>query len=246
MEQYKNKIIFFSDLDNTLIYSKRKCLNKEKEYIPIAINKKGENHSFIEKGTQDFINILMESNKIEFIPTTVRNLNSYNRSKFSKNSKINFAIINFGRTILYKNKILNEYEKYMKKLYKNIKLDNLYIKVSNFILENISKEMEIKIIENSYINISYNKLEEDEKFNNFFKKTIKEQFLTKEYYLHHNDTSFAILPIFLNKQTAVEFIIKKLHPSMTIGAGDNKSDINFLKITDFMLIPNKSQISEVI
>jgi hydroxymethylpyrimidine pyrophosphatase-like HAD family hydrolase len=93
------KIFLFSDIDDTLIQTKRKT-DFSKTTIVGAYNKEGEENSFFYEGTKRFIDKLLEAN-ITFIPTTARNLESYKRTIFYKHNKINmFNIKNTLRNIM--------------------------------------------------------------------------------------------------------------------------------------------------
>jgi hypothetical protein len=61
----------------------------------------------------------------------------------------------------------------------------------------------------------------------------------KDFYLYENGNSFALLPHFLNKKFAVEHLIKIHKPLLTIGAGDNISDLDFMQSADFKFLPDK-------
>jgi hydroxymethylpyrimidine pyrophosphatase-like HAD family hydrolase len=258
MEQYKNKIIFFTDIDDTLIQSSRKIGNKiindnkiyfnDIEYLVAGYNKKNQPHSYIKKSLYDFINILLKSKKdIIFIPTTARNLGSFNRSIFANNNDINISIINFGAEILYKNKrnlfyFDLEYRNLINNKFNslNLSLKELLYKVKNEFKDGeLIDGFEIRIIENTYISIKYNKLHQNDLLNEKIKKILN-NLINHEYILHHSDTSFSLLPYFINKKTAVSFLIEKLNPSLTFAAGDNLNDLDFMSLTDMLIIPNNN------
>ena len=88
-----NRIFFFSDIDDTLIQTKRKT-DFNKKTIVGAYDKNGDENSFFYEGTKIFIDTIIKSN-ITFIPTTARNLNSYKRTIFYNNKAIKYAILKF-------------------------------------------------------------------------------------------------------------------------------------------------------
>jgi len=51
------------------------------------------------------------------------------------------------------------------------------------------------------------------------------------------------LPNFLNKKFAVEHLIKVHNPILTLGAGDNSTDLDFMNLTDFKIVPKKVSIT---
>lgn len=243
MEQFKKKIFFFTDLDDTLIHSHRK-LQEDKEYKEAGYNKKGDPHSYICHGTYKYINALID-NGVIVIPTTARNKGAYSRSIFYDDNRINLAIIDFGANILINNQEDETYREIIEKEYENLQysLDYTYIKLLEFLSNfNLKYQIDIRVQDNHYIALSYDKLKNNNQFNEFFKNLLEESFLTDEYYLYWNNSSFSILPKFLNKNKAVKYLIKKCKPIFTMGAGDNINDLDFMKSTDMLLIPNNSQI----
>lgn len=67
--------------------------------------------------------------------------------------------------------------------------------------------------------------------------------------IHINGRNMALLPPYTQKQLAVEFLNNKLNKdnqALTLSMGDSLSDIPFMKHTDFLFIPAKSQISETL
>ncbi|MDQ7046945.1 MAG: hypothetical protein Q9M39_04755 [Sulfurovum sp.] len=233
-----NRIFFFSDIDDTLMQTRRKT-DFTKSTVVGAYTKEGEENSFFYEGTKLFIDTLIASN-IMFIPTTARNLNSYNRTVFAKNAAIKYVVLNFGGLILVDGKADREWERKMDMSYTNIMTMESLCTLLNHKLESVSMKLVIKIIDGFYISI-YNKFNLDNK--NILKE-IKENlkdFLSehKDFYLYENDNSFAILPNFLNKKFAVEYLIKNNNPILTLGAGDNMSDLDFMNLCSFRMIPKK-------
>ncbi len=69
--------------------------------------------------------------------------------------------------------------------------------------------------------------------------------LPPELALHHNGNNFALIVKGTRKHDAVRRVVKALEESgsiITIGAGDSLTDIPFLRVCDFALVPRESQI----
>ena len=231
------KIFFFTDIDDTLIQTARKT-DFTKQTVVASYDKEGKESSFFYEGTKLFIDTIIDAG-INFIPTTARNLDAYKRTLFYKNEKITYVILNFGALILVNNKEDKEWSNYMLQKYNSIPAIDTVYNALNMKFKEESLEVTIKIIDSYYISI-YNKYNLD---NKIILKKIKKQlelFLleNKQYYLYENGNSFGILPLFLNKKFAVEYLIKKELPLLTIGAGDNISDLDFMKLTNFKLLPD--------
>ena len=109
-------MVVFSDLDRSIIYSKR-FLGKDKSELEIEIYK-NENISYISKKTVKLIKQLQKN--IEFIPTTTRNIEQFKRIEFSKyDIDFKYAITSNGGNILVNGKIDSEYKDYINQKLKN-------------------------------------------------------------------------------------------------------------------------------
>ena len=66
------------------------------------------------------------------------------------------------------------------------------------------------------------------------------------YFIHANGNNLSILPRFLGKEQAVRHVLDRLPsgPRLTIGVGDSRSDIPFLRLCDFLMAPRDSQLAD--
>jgi hydroxymethylpyrimidine pyrophosphatase-like HAD family hydrolase len=236
-----NKIIIFSDIDDTLIQTKRKT-DFSKNVVVGSYNKEGEEASFFYEGTKIFIDQLISSG-ITFIPTTARNFEAYKRTIFYNNQKINFAILNFGGLILIDNVEDKEWLEHISKEYETINSMETILDTLKKYLSSNKILLTIKNIDNYYISI-YNKNQLDNEETITEIRVLLNKFVYKNdyLYLYENGNSFALLPNFLNKKFAVDYLINKLSPILSIGAGDNISDLDFMNSTDFKLVPKSSTL----
>ncbi len=233
------RIFFFSDIDDTLIQTKRKT-DFNKNTIVASYTKEGEENSFFYEGTKLLVDTIIDSG-ITFIPTTARNLASYQRTVFYKNLKIKYIILNFGGLILLDNQEDKVWTKVMNDSYKKITpLTKLYKNVLQYFKDNDLK-LQVKIIDSYYISI-YNKfnLDDQEMIKRIRENLMDFLDIEKDFYLYENGNSFAILPHFLNKKFAVKYLINRYKPILTLGAGDNISDLDFMNLTDFKIVPKEN------
>jgi predicted mannosyl-3-phosphoglycerate phosphatase (HAD superfamily) len=61
--------------------------------------------------------------------------------------------------------------------------------------------------------------------------------------LHHNANAIMVMPPWLGKDKAVEWFIANVVPAgaVTIGMGDSLSDLPFMDLCDYVLMPRKAQ-----
>jgi len=66
--------------------------------------------------------------------------------------------------------------------------------------------------------------------------------------MHRNGENMALLPAFASKLRAVEFVLARLAEQdvrpLVIGLGDSLTDLPFLRLCDYAMIPRRSQIQE--
>jgi len=238
-----NKILFFTDLDDTIIQTARK-VDKDKGKSVFAYKKDGEAGSYIYNETLLFLEKIKNAG-IELIPTTARNLDSYKRTLFCKHFAPKCIILNFGATILLSGTEDKEWKDRISDLYKKIKpIDEIVSDIGKIL--NKEYNITVKSVDNYYVSIHNKAFSGEEDVLTHIKHKLESyiDIMGGDFYIHENGNSFAILPNFINKGNAVEYIIKKRKPSLTIGAGDNPSDILFLNKMDFTMIPKKSILSQ--
>jgi hydroxymethylpyrimidine pyrophosphatase-like HAD family hydrolase len=76
--------------------------------------------------------------------------------------------------------------------------------------------------------------------------TILSDFISDDFNLYQNDNNISIVPKCIDKKNAVQYLIEKNRPKLTIGIGDSLSDWNFMDICHFKILPQKSQINKAI
>ncbi len=250
MEQQK-KIFIFSDIDDTLIQTTRK-INMDKKSKVWVVGVDNKPISYMYEGVEKLVRSTMKSKEISVIPTTARTLESYQRTAFysdeSIKENIKFVVLNFGGVILINNEIDKDWKTIIENNYQNLtlKVDKVFDDINTILTQKFSKyNLKIRLLEGFYVDILNKHHRDNIELNNQIHQII-EDYLNNEYYIYTNGSSFALLPNFLNKKHAVEYLIKKEQPILTIGAGDNKNDLDFMFATDFLLIPNGSYNAKVL
>lgn len=228
-------MIYFSDLDRTLIYS-NKFIGKEKNEICIeTLN--GEEISYISPKSIEHLKDILRVKR--FIPTTTRSIEQFNRIKF-KEYGVNFewSIVSNGGNILYKGEIVEQWKQI---LYDRLKTcGSLEYVMRSFRREygNMDGVNKLKDVDDIFFYIVVDKEIFDEN-----KIIVFREFLLEfRWNLYVNGRKIYFLPEVVTKEAAIEFLIKYLEENEFGALGDSIMDLNMLKFANKAYIPKGSYI----
>lgn len=227
-------IIFASDLDNTLIHSKRGTMKYledvggEYEFpnnLPnntiVVERKNGVPSACMSKKS---IEMLTDINKkIIFIPTTTRTIDLYNRIHIFKEIVPEYAIVSNGGTILHHGEILEEWKVEMEKRLETI-TDKFIIKEK---FNEIADETWVAELKDADGFFWYTHIKKDEiptAIFNQFTEWLSIQGWT--YSLQERKLYF--IPNEVTKEAAVEFLRSKLKVEKVVTAGDSTLDLGMV------------------
>lgn len=233
-----NSVFVFVDLDDTLFQTKRKNSNA---IIQATESPNLSTVSYMSEEQNALLNMFKKDHYTKIIPVTARDREQYFRTYISRDPFVEYASLYFGGVIMKNGKIDNYWKK---KVNLELKKTNLQINQLHSVLkERLDKKVFlINNIDDYYINIKNKNRLNYTVTNNECVKLINELELN-EYFIHHNDNNISIVPKSLDKKRAVEYLIDKEKPILTIGIGDSQSDWGFMDQCDFKIIPQYSQLN---
>jgi hydroxymethylpyrimidine pyrophosphatase-like HAD family hydrolase len=241
-----SKKILFTDLDDTLFQSKRKCPDHD-ELLPVAYLKDGTAHSFQTQAQANLLQAFMDDMIV--VPVTARNMDAFNRVKIDFKHG---AIVNFGGTILNPDGQLNE--TWLATISVRCKqfrpVLNATAEWAHSKVDLLGGGLRARVIEDHgcpfYVSIK--STEGQEPVLDDMEFMLREQLQTTDLSVHRNGNNLVAMPNWLDKRHAVEFMKTqfKTHygPITTIGMGDSLSDLGFMKQCDYMIAPSGSQIMQ--
>ena len=233
-------MIYFSDLDRTIICSK-KLITKEDNAICIE-SIDGEDISFISNEILNSLKIL-NLEKV-FIPTTTRSVQQFKRIEFNKfGLDFKYAITSNGACILKDGIPLESWKKEINKIKSNsTSMDEIINKYENdfekYIAEYIQK---FRVVEDNFFYFVLKKefVQNIEFLNDFIEYTSSNGW---DYYKNCSKVYF--LPKGMTKENAVKFLIKNELNTETISAlGDSCMDAGMLSIANKAYVPKHGDIS---
>lgn len=228
-------MIFFSDLDNTLIFGKR-WVSNENNIVGVEIKNKSEVAYMTSKGYA----LLKElSQNIHFIPTTARTIEQYNRIHIFKSSiKINYAVTTNGGNILINNKIDKTWQsKIDKKLKDSIKHDEG--KAAAIKIIGMEKIKSIKSADGIYFYAVLNKdLDRDKLYE------LNEYFSPQGISIKSVRKKLYFIPYGIDKYEACAYLIDIIGETNYYSAGDSIMDENMLSNSIMGFIPASGGLIE--
>jgi hydroxymethylpyrimidine pyrophosphatase-like HAD family hydrolase len=235
-------IVFFSDIDDTLIQSKKKCLDEPK-LTARAVDLQGKSSSYSTQQQQLLIDMC---NEHIFIPVTGRNKAATDRVNLNNSS---FQVIDHGAIILNSqgeldlgwSKILQAQaaqwqvilEKYLQEIKQCVASKQLAVRSKMITDFGYACYVSVKGSEESLSQLL----------------PITERFAKQgeNARVHFNATNMALLPPFACKKRAVLYLKEHFlaldSATLFIGLGDSNSDLDFMHTCHFQMIPQHSQIS---
>jgi HAD superfamily hydrolase (TIGR01484 family) len=228
-------MIYFSDLDRTLIYS-NKFIGKEKKEICVEIIN-GEEISYMSPKTIEYLKEILKKKK--FIPTTTRSIEQFKRIKFMEH-EINFewSIVSNGGNILYKGEIVKEWTEILTSKLKTCGSLKYIMESFKEKYENIKGINKIRDVDDAFFYIVVDENIFDESNIEVFKEFI----LEFKWNLYVNGRKIYLLPKVLTKEAAIEFLSNYLNEKEFGALGDSIMDLNMLKVASQAYIPKESHI----
>ena len=224
-------ILFFSDLDSTLIYS------GYPEHTCVEYNEAKEVTYMTAQGI-NFLKDLLVRKDFVFIPCTLRSYEQTARIGFLKNGNVPIIICDNGFSI-YENGILD-------KTWDNLMKENL----ATYPTDEIKSDIEILVSSNNICckiknnrNAFFTLIFENAESANMHYVTIAKVLKRHKYNLELQGRKIYIIPDFLDKVLAVKYLCKKFNPSLVITAGDSSVDKSFVEEGNQRIIPSHSSLN---
>lgn len=224
-------IYFCSDLDNTLIYSYRHDIGKEKILVE---TKEGKELSYMSKASYELLQAVAKEK--ELVPLTTRSLEQYTRIDFGSRVKIKYALTSNGGILLEDNKINEDWfretkeivscaEEEMQKGIELLKKD-----------ENVC--FEIRIVDEVAVFTKSNNPEAT-------MKRLKEALDTDRVDISNHGIKVYIFPKTIDKGSALRRFRKYIGGEQQfIAAGDSSFDVSMLLAADTAFCPEHLNIPE--
>ena len=229
-------MIYFSDLDRTLIYS-NKFINDETDQICIEVLN-GEEISYMSPKSIETLKDILKRKK--FIPTTTRSIEQYKRIRFGEHD-INFewSIVSNGGNILHNGKV---FEQWNNELKERLNTCTSLKTVMSYFEDNYSSVdgiLKIRDVDDIFFYIVVDREVFVDDSLNLFEAYLNES----GWSLYVNGRKIYFIPQVVTKEAAIEYLADYLNESEFEALGDSIMDINMLKLSNKGYIPGNSYIA---
>jgi len=236
-------MIFASDLDQTLIYSKNFLKNnyqnrsKVVDNVSIIEYLNGEPLSYINNELVPLLQMLDDKNC--FVPVTTRTEEQYKRIEFSRfNINPEYAITTNGAKILKDGKVDKEWEDNIRE--RMVSIEHNANDICQLIEDSISSNA-VKTIRTAEDIFSYCVLHK-EKLDYREVEELSNKLDSDDWIISLQGRKLYFMPSVINKWEATEYVCSKLGSDKVIGAGDSLLDLPLLDNADIGLVPSHGEI----
>jgi hydroxymethylpyrimidine pyrophosphatase-like HAD family hydrolase len=248
------KAIILCDLDDTLFQTKRKMIeNGITPHLMAALDRELKPRSFMSDAQANLVDWLLSTSEV--IPVTARGSDEFDRISIPFDS---YKIACHGAMILNPDNQPNvEWQALVNKQMDSltVSLEALKVKIDEIIDRSTANDEDVidawcRINEENdrpiYLVCKVrNSLDEAQLAKLAIQ--VEQEFGLNEFYIHRNRNNLAFLPKFISKANASKFLLEQLltcDGRPILGFGDSLSDLPFMALTNFLCIPQQSQISD--
>jgi hydroxymethylpyrimidine pyrophosphatase-like HAD family hydrolase len=229
--------LFASDLDRTLIYSKRALNEMETPWNKSMIGVEAKNGEHVSFMTKDSYYLLKEiATKHLFVPVTTRTFEQYKRIFiFEEEMPMTYCITSNGAKIHYKGELLKDWAE---TIHTRLKEDCMEKNELLEKLQNYSLQGELKIADNLFFYyVLKTNIDED------LKSELIKVALENGWNLSLQGRKLYFMPSPICKGEAIKYIMEREGVEKSIGAGDSLLDYPFLNICQIGYIPRHGELT---
>ncbi|ADJ28865.1 hypothetical protein [Nitrosococcus watsonii] len=242
----KRSVFVFSDLDDTLLQTQRKC-RAPGPLTEAAVDREGRPLSF---HSQEQLLLLRLFEACTLIPVTGRNLEALGRIRSPFFS--NYRITSHGALVWDTNSaLLPEWESTIRgeALIWEPRMQHLLVVIEGYQRAEQVEDLRFRIIYDAGIPV-YLSIKGGPKQLSAVEGVVVPLWVQEMGgRFHRNDHNMALLPPYADKARAVKYIMTLIRehceePPLFIGMGDSLTDIPFLRACHYALTPQNSQIQQ--
>lgn len=234
-------MIFASDLDRTLVYSKRAIeeLGEIDKSLLKPVESKDNNWVAFMTESSFFTLKELSLNSL-FVPVTTRTTEQFNRFLiFKKEIPLKYAITSNGANIIYQGELIEDWSAH---IYKRMNAESVSQNELLAILKRKGFQFDgrIKQAENLFFYFILNSLPPAAD-----RKAINDVAMSNGWRISIQGRKLYFIPLAISKGNALEYISKREGMQLLAGAGDSVLDWDFLKDCQYRFVPAHGELARV-
>lgn len=235
-----NPIWIFTDLDDTLFQTKRKRADGMIQAT------QGTTLSYMTRAQQHYLQWLQQTAEVKIVPTTARDWRQYHNTHLSQDPNIRLAVLYHSGMILDQGQPDLEWQTHQQAHYQNLSQSvSALWQLFQTVLAAEAAQFTLFNVDSYYLSVKAHHDTPLSQRSAVFEQ-MKSLVVPTEYIWQQTDRALHIFPRFLNKRWAVEYLIAKHQPELTIGIGDSQTDLGFMGCCDFQMFPQHSEIARLL
>lgn len=224
-------MIFATDLDNTMIFSRRVVGDMAKSLHCVEFYR-GKSITYMTHTAIEKLKTLMQ--QVYVIPVTTRSISQLSRIEFWSSTE--YAITSNGGTILHYGVPLIQWEQHMQKILANYDLQTVYHQFANLpCLQSVPR-----IVDGKFLFVKSGDVEA-------CKQILQKELNPKIWQTSFQGNKIYAIPQGITKGLALRYLCENiLYPHLpVIAAGDSNLDISMLDYADYGIIPADCKLSSL-
>lgn len=228
----KNKFLFVTDLDRTIIHSSKFLNNSIMDSIQCVESDGIQNISFILTEALQVQQALSEF--IHFVPVTTRSRVLFDRIRIFKD--IDYAIVENGATILYRGEVLSTWEHQIKQYLLEGDFSRKLSRADSLLTHSDYAERgSVRHIGDKFVMCKTDCPDEME-------RSLSEELNKDDFHYTIQGRKVYVIPRGITKENAVSFLEGILETTYTFASGDGMLDLGMLLQADTAYVPSDAEL----
>lgn len=233
-----NKLVYASDLDQTLIFSRRFLDAHRSEGDFVCVERRDDTElSYMDREVQAKLKRVAGDSRVVFIPATTRDLMRYNRVELWQGAAPEYAIVSNGGFILHKGDPISEWSRIVTAgIDHSMQSEIIHYFETRF----KTRSTEVEIVDSIFILCKVDDVSE------FDMMAAELNEIYSDWQFERQGHKCLAIPSNVTKGSALKWLCEnKLNPQCVVSSGDGVLDLPMLNYADYAFVPDTSRIRSV-
>jgi hypothetical protein len=237
MQNSACEILLFLDLDDTLFQTRDK---NPAGHIPATQSADPDKASYMSAAQQALFDLFRHSPRASIIPVSARDRAQYQRTFLARQAEISTRVLYFGGLISHEDSPDPDWQARMAAAYRELPLSVSELHRQAAELTEKLADFRLHDVDGYYLALKATRDCPPDLREEIFGGLA--QLCPPGYALHRNGRAMSLYPACIDKRHAVAYLLERHRPALALGAGDSLSDLGFMQLCDFRLVPAGSQL----